>query len=604
MFRLSITVRLFIAVLLTATLVSGAGLMLLHRNMQEGFTSYVAKVELSKLDGVVKQLTGYYAYHHAWPEGSPEQQQRWLREIWASSRFQERWRREQLREMADHSLSTAWDFSAADGNPDTGPSNPNDLNGGVNGGVTGKRPSSLTGSHSHRHHSVPALPADKQHNRENQAVTSAQNLSAPAGAATNGAAAESQPSLLSPETTVPQVIAASELPPYKSPSSNGSAPLDPPPPVVLKGPDTDADRLGLGSRLGLLDVNGNPIAGRTAIKEAPRRPILLNKQIIGYLTLIPAADPQDSLSAAFFSDQAEQLVWIGLFSILVSALAALVLATHFRAPIRLLVQAARRLTTGKFDTHVDVHRSDELGTLADAMNQLAQMLDQHETSRRQWVADTSHELRTPVAVLQAQIEAMQDGVRPTTADNLEALKRQVLGLSKLINDLHLLSRADLGQLPVHHQLVAVDDVVRDRVERFSERFAQKPLTLTLCSDMSANELVTDPQRLGQVIDNMLENSFRYTDAPGEVRLSIQWTATSWVLLLEDSPPGVPAEMIPRLGERFYRVDVSRNRSSGGTGLGLALCRQLSVALGGSLEFAPSRLGGLQTRLELPRVLAQ
>jgi len=244
-------------------------------------------------------------------------------------------------------------------------------------------------------------------------------------------------------------------------------------------------------------------------------------------------------------------------------------------------------------------RSDELGSLARHFNILAAQLDSMEAARRQWVADTSHELRTPLAVLRAQLEALQDGVRSATPETLDAMLRQVLALTKLIDELYALARADVGALdckPAPHDLW---QLAVDAARRFDERLRAAGLALEFGMPPPSTPVLCDPDRLRQVLDNLFENSLRYTAAGGRIALHAQLDAGRMRLTFDDSAPGVPGEALARLGERFYRVDASRSRAHGGAGLGLALCGRILEAQGGTLAFAHSPLGGLRVIVSLP-----
>ncbi|XID74281.1 sensor histidine kinase efflux regulator BaeS [Alkanindiges sp. WGS2144] len=361
------------------------------------------------------------------------------------------------------------------------------------------------------------------------------------------------------------------------------------------------DRLGLGQRLALYDQHERYIAGLPPVesRDLAKRPIKLQGQIIGYLALQPALDPEDTLSVNFFSAQSRYLLWIGLSCFLVSAVVSLLLAAQFRRPIGRLLDAASELTRGNYDQQIKVDRNDELGDLAHAINQLSRILHQHEQSRRQWVADTSHELRTPISVLQAQIEAMQDGVRQPTPSHLEGMKRQVLSLKKLVQDLNELAKGDVGQLQCHFRLCNPWVIVLQETESFAEKFSAKQLSVVLTPPEREIELNIDPDRIRQVIANLLENTWRYTDEEGQVQLSVSLNGENWQLHVDDSPPGITDEELTHLGERFYRVDSSRNRATGGSGLGLALSQQIASAHRGKISFDHSSLGGLRTTLCLP-----
>jgi two-component system sensor histidine kinase BaeS len=286
-------------------------------------------------------------------------------------------------------------------------------------------------------------------------------------------------------------------------------------------------------------------------------------------------------------------------SLALSGLAAVLLAAHFRKPILRLADGARDLASGRYETRLDLARSDELGELADSFNQLAQKLDQVEASRRQWVADTSHELRTPLSVLRAQLEAVQDGVRPASAEGTAAMLRQVLSLNTLIDQLYTLARADVGQIADQRESIDLWQLAVEQGAAFADKFDAAGITL-VTHDASASILVhADPEGMRQVLSNLFENCIRYCGQGSCVTLSARITATHAELQLDDNGPGVPEQALAHLGERFYRVEGSRSREHGGAGLGLALCRRIVEAHGGTLSFARSPGSGLQVRVRLP-----
>lgn len=363
----------------------------------------------------------------------------------------------------------------------------------------------------------------------------------------------------------------------------------------------------LGDRLGLLDKHGQWLAGvlphplviAFASIDTIHFPVVVDGRKVGNLVLARTRNPDGELAAAFLVQQQDRLlVAIGL-GVLLSALAAAALAAHFRRPIRALVAGARRLEDGHFDSRLDLRRSDELGALAEAFNRLAARLDDTERARRQWVADTSHELRTPLSVLRAQLEALQDGIRHATPETIATMLRQVLSLNRRIDELYELARADLGQM--HYELGETElwPLVEDVVASFADKFRAAGLVATLGPRPAQSTVHGDAERLRQVLVNLLENSVRYTDAGGRVEIGCAQLGDSVQLTIDDSAPGPPASALPRLGERFFRVESERNRALGGAGLGLALCRQILEAHGGRLEFHASGLGGLQAVMVLP-----
>lgn len=236
--------------------------------------------------------------------------------------------------------------------------------------------------------------------------------------------------------------------------------------------------------------------------------------------------------------------------------------------------------------------------MATELNQLAKILYQHEESRRQWVADTSHELKTPLSVLQAQIEAMQDGIRKATPEHLAAMMSQISSLKKLTQDLADLAQADAQQLKCYFAEVDPWDVILQEVENFKPKIEQAQLSIVV--EGAGTKLQLDIDRFKQIMVNLLSNSVRYTEAGGQIKLHTLQDEEQWSVIVDDSPLGLNDEQLSRLGERFYRVDDSRTRSTGGTGLGLALSYKLAQALGGQLRFDHSPLGGLRCILTFPK----
>nr|WP_314547357.1 ATP-binding protein [uncultured Massilia sp.] len=372
----------------------------------------------------------------------------------------------------------------------------------------------------------------------------------------------------------------------------------PPPPAAAAEFD-----LPLPNRITLLDADGAWLAGRKppagTAQGLARRAVEVAGRTVGYLAVARGARPSDAMAYAFLEQLRKSLWPIAAAAVLASALAATLLARHFRRPIRDLAGGARRLADGRFDTRLPAVRSDELGELARHFNALAERLEGAEAARRQWVADTSHELRTPLAVLRAQLEALQDGVRSANPANIDAMLRQVLALTKLIDELYALARSDVGALDC--QLVPLDlwELASGQAGVFGERLRAAGLALDLGTAPGDATVLADPDRMRQVFDNLFENSLRYTAAGGRVRLHAHDDGQRLHLHLDDSAPGVPDGALKHLADRFYRVDASRSRAHGGAGLGLALCRRLLDAQGASLHFSHSPLHGLRATIVVP-----
>jgi two-component system sensor histidine kinase BaeS len=363
----------------------------------------------------------------------------------------------------------------------------------------------------------------------------------------------------------------------------------------------------LGNRLGLLDTTGTTLTGlvpgRALIAAASidtrERTLAVDGAIIGRLVESRSDNPADELAVAFMLEQQDSLAIVAGVGLLLGTLVAAGLAGYFRRAIRQLVAGARELESGHFDARLPAKRTDELGQLAEAFNHLAARLGANELARAQWVADTSHELRTPLAVVSAQIEALQDGVRPATPEHLAVMQRQILALTRLVDDLSALAQPEVGGLRCEMQQLMVWPLVLDVAASIRDKAYAAGLQIDIGEAPARSTMQGDPLRLRQVICNALENSMRYTAAGGRIEIGGRTQADVLHILIADTAPGVPPDMLDRLGERFFRIEPSRSRTSGGTGLGLALCRRIVQAHAGHIEFTNATLGGLLVDIALP-----
>ena len=546
-----LAIRLFLTLLLTTLVIATISLGVLHWTMQKNFARYVADVEMQKLDRLIANLGNVYTVYHDWgnaiqaqilqiegnaaPDDYDRLSQWWLRRQYDIAL--------QQRYFNDHTLLTL--------SPTLAQNNTEIKN--------------------------------RQIFNDEELKILKQNLPS-----------EYQPFEglrfpLSPSQFRLKKDAKDDEQESKSSSSSEH---------VKKRFVSIPDRLGLSSRLSLYDEKHQFIVGEPATDQIAYRPILVDQKVVGYLGLKPVLDQDDASSINFFSNQKRYLLLVYALTVLSSLVAALLMATYFKKPIQRLLNATLELTRGNYQHQVMIKRNDELGDLSNQLNHLADILHQHEESRRQWVADTSHELKTPLAVLQAQIEAMQDGIRKATPEHLDAMMRQVSSLKKLTQDLADLAQADAQQLECYFAEVNPWDVVLQEVDNFKSTFEQNQLEVSLSGEGALLSL--DRDRFKQIIVNLLGNCVRYTEQGGKIQIHTQQNEHEWVLYVDDSPFGVSDEQLARLGERFYRVDDSRTRSTGGTGLGLALSCKLAQALGGSLAFNHSPLGGLRCVLTFPK----
>jgi two-component system OmpR family sensor kinase len=294
---------------------------------------------------------------------------------------------------------------------------------------------------------------------------------------------------------------------------------------------------------------------------------------------------------------------------------ALVLGSVFfsnlTAPVRDLTRAAEAIATSDLSQRVPVRTRDEIGRLAQSFNAMVDSLERAEQLRRQMVADIAHELRTPLSLVQGSLEAILDGMYGLTMENVASVHEETLVLSRLVDDLQDLALAEAGQLHLEQEILDINDLVARSAERFRTQAAEQDVTLVTDLPSDLPGVVGDPQRLNQVLINLISNALRYTPAGGRVAVSakavkggmnqLEASAQGQHLLISvaDTGQGIPAEDLHYLFERFYRADKSRARASGGSGLGLAIARQIVEAHGGRI-WAESQVSmGSAFRFTLP-----
>ncbi len=285
-------------------------------------------------------------------------------------------------------------------------------------------------------------------------------------------------------------------------------------------------------------------------------------------------------------------LWLaGLVAALVAVALGLLFARQISSPIRTLTSAARRLGAGDLDQRVPVRTRDELGELAEAFNSMAEAVGRQEMLRRQMAADIAHELRNPLAVIQASLEAMLDGVRPLSAEEVADVHRETQLLSRLVTDLRDLSLAETGQLPLRKELTDLTALVRMSVARFSSLAEEKSVRLDVEVAQDSPRAEVDSDRIAQVLGNLLDNALRHTPPGGEVVVCLGPDAQREEVraTVHDTGSGIPEEHLPNVFERFYRADRARTRTDGGSGIGLAVVKQLVEAHGGRV-WAKSRPG--------------
>jgi two-component system sensor histidine kinase BaeS len=333
-------------------------------------------------------------------------------------------------------------------------------------------------------------------------------------------------------------------------------------------------------------------------KESTRHPIHYNNQIVGWVMAAPPEKLTRNADINFDRQQKRTSWLIVALSTLLAAAVTWLLSRGLLAPVKRLVAGTHRLAAGDFSARVTASSQDELGRLAQDFNHLAISLEKNEQMRRAFMADISHELRTPLAVLRGELEALQDGVRQQTPASISSLLAEVSTLTKLVDDLHQLSLSDLGALAYRKSSVDCVHLVQIAVAAFRERFHAKGLEIVTQLPQQA-KLFGDPDRLNQLFNNLLENSLRYTDPGGRLEVGIESLPGMVRIYWQDSAPGVSDEQLARIFERFYRTEGSRNRASGGAGLGLAISQNIVEAHNGTIHAQHSPFGGVRITVDFP-----
>lgn len=359
------------------------------------------------------------------------------------------------------------------------------------------------------------------------------------------------------------------------------------------------DRLHMRERLFLLDAEHTFVAGAPVEKrtDLTLQAVLFDGEAVGWIGFVPMGKDLPPEAQRFLFGQAKVLSISLLVALGLAALLGFLLARHLSRPVRALAATVAKLSDGQYDERASVSGRDEIGLLAQAVNRLAETLERNRTARSRWMADIAHELRTPVAILKGEIEALADGVRQPDGQKLSSLAEEVDQLAVLIEDLQTLALSDAGALNLQREPLEINALVQQAAEAFVERLAARGIALEL--DLAGTVTFSgDPQRLRQLMHNLLENCARYVMAGGWVKVALARTASGVSLSVEDSGPGVPTGQLERLFDRFFRLEQSRSRVGGGSGLGLSICRNIVEAHGGRIEARHGHSGGLLVIIEL------
>lgn len=292
-------------------------------------------------------------------------------------------------------------------------------------------------------------------------------------------------------------------------------------------------------------------------------------------------------------------LWGGLIAIGIAILLTFFLSRRILAPVKAITSAARQFGKGDFSQRVDSDVRGEVGELAHSFNNMAENLENNEQLRRNMVADIAHELRTPLSNLNGYLEAIRDGVVKPEESTINTLSEEASSLSRLVDDLQELSLADAGVLKLIIQPGDVPELINETVAALQTKATAKNIKLLAEIPDDIPKAAIDSHRIKQVLHNLTENAVAHTGKKGRVTISVRHDDNQVYISVADTGEGIPAEDLPFIFERFYRVDKSRTRATGGSGLGLTIVKRLVEAHGGIIEVESERGKGSTFTFSLP-----
>jgi len=347
-----------------------------------------------------------------------------------------------------------------------------------------------------------------------------------------------------------------------------------------------------GQRIILTDSSGTVVADSQGelsdeqfYPDWPKRTLSLQgtDSVLGTVYISPEPSIGYALAQGLAGSTRLVLLWGGLLAISIALIIAFVLSRWVSAPIQALTVSAKRLGRGDFSQRLDFQGKGELGELTQAFNSMASNLERTERLRRNMVADTAHELRTPLSNIRGYMEAIRDGMIKPDADAIRSLDEEVTLLSRLVDDLQELALADAGEIKLVCQPEDVKELIHQVVAAVQTKATAKGVPISLSVPDKLPLVNIDARRISQVVRNLLENALAHTAKGGNIAVTAR-QQDGWVeISVTDTGEGIPAEELPNIFERFYRVDKSRARATGGSGLGLTIAKYLVEAHGGKIK---------------------
>jgi two-component system, OmpR family, sensor histidine kinase BaeS len=302
---------------------------------------------------------------------------------------------------------------------------------------------------------------------------------------------------------------------------------------------------------------------------------------------------------AFISTMNTVLIGVGIFSLLFALVLGTLMARRLSSPISRVIGAAKSIANGLYSDRIsEKSNTSEINQLTLTINNLADSMEKQELLRKRLTSDVAHELRTPIATLQSHMEAMIDGIWKPDIDRLKSCHEEIIRIGKMVGDLDKLAKFESENLVLNKELFDISELTKRLIQNFESDFLNKSLEINFTG--SKEEIFADKDKVSQVVVNLLSNALKYTPEGGKVNVNVKGTEEITQFVVKDNGPGIPKEDLPYIFERFYRADKSRNRLTGGSGIGLTIIKAIVEAHGGNVDVNSSREYGSEFIVSFPK----
>ncbi|MFO7848316.1 MAG: ATP-binding protein [Spirochaetia bacterium] len=353
-----------------------------------------------------------------------------------------------------------------------------------------------------------------------------------------------------------------------------------------------------------LDNFSRKTVGDQVLQEGT--PLVVDGRTAGYLFVGTMVEPAfGPFQRQFISNVYRSIALSTLLVAFVAIGAAALVFRNIIHPLESLTEATKQMSRGDYAINIDTTRTDEIGKLSNSFHSMAEALREADEWKRRLITDSAHELRTPVALLQGNLEMMREGVYPADNEHLDRLYEETLLLARLVSELRTLADAEAGSSSYDFRRMSLGEVVSHLVAAFRVEASSKNIHLKLDTRGEDFTVYGDRYKLEQAVSNIFSNALRYTPKDGTVIVELFKEDKTICTALEDSGPGIAVEERDKVFERFYRTDLGRNRSDGGSGLGLPVAQQIVKMHGGDIRIEePIKLTGARFVLSVPWIKSE